>query len=308
MDNPSKVLSGERDFIYVNQAEELALDDWETLLTRATGRAAHAPYAQLLGDCNPAGSKHWIRERGSLTRLVSVHGDNPTLYDEDGNLTERGRNTMEALDRLTGVRRARLLEGKWVSAEGVVYDNFDAFIHVMERKRDEFVLWALTIDEGYTNPAVILLVGFDSDGRAHVAGEWYERGKLQEEVVRVAAAWCAERAVYMVAVDASAAGLIADLRNCGLPAEPRKGRVLDGIGMVQNMLAVQGDGRPRLTIDPGCRNLINEFESYVWKEGKDEPVKEFDHALDALRYLLAGISDQTTQAQYYDERVQISMI
>lgn len=31
MDKPGKVLSGERDFIYVNQAEELTLDDWETL-------------------------------------------------------------------------------------------------------------------------------------------------------------------------------------------------------------------------------------------------------------------------------------
>jgi hypothetical protein len=32
-------------------------------------------------------------------------------------------------------------------------------------------------------------------------------------------------------------------------------------------------------------NTINEFESYIWKPGKDEPVKENDHALDALRYL-----------------------
>ena len=63
MDNPDKVLSSERDFIYVNQAEELAEGDWETLKTRCNGRAGNAPYAQLSGDCNPGGSKHWIRER-----------------------------------------------------------------------------------------------------------------------------------------------------------------------------------------------------------------------------------------------------
>jgi hypothetical protein len=32
-------------------------------------------------------------------------------------------------------------------------------------------------------------------------------------------------------------------------------------------------------------NTINEFESYVWKDGKDEPQKENDHAMDAIRYL-----------------------
>ncbi len=40
-----------------------------------------------------------------------------------------------------------------------------------------------------------------------------------------------------------------------------------------------------------CRNLIKEFQSYVWdpkclKTGEDKPLKENDHALDALRYAL----------------------
>jgi hypothetical protein len=40
MDRPGKVLSGERDFLYVNQAEELTQEDWEILSTRTTGRGA----------------------------------------------------------------------------------------------------------------------------------------------------------------------------------------------------------------------------------------------------------------------------
>ena len=114
MDNPDKVLSSERDFIYVNQAEELAEGDWETLGTRCSGRSGIAPYAQLFGDCNPGGSKHWIRERSRrkvLHLLVSVHKDNPEIYDEQGNLTESGKRRMAALEALTGVRRKRLLEG-----------------------------------------------------------------------------------------------------------------------------------------------------------------------------------------------------
>jgi len=70
MDNPERVLSSERDLIYVNQTEELTLNDWETLATRATGRGAVVKHAQLLGDCNPGGAKHWIRERAKAGKLV----------------------------------------------------------------------------------------------------------------------------------------------------------------------------------------------------------------------------------------------
>ena len=288
MDNADKILSSERDFIYVNQAEELRLDDWEKLTTRTTGRGAVIPYPQLFGDVNPGGSRHWIRElarAGSLTLLVSVHQDNPTLYTEAGELTAQGRRTMARLESLTGVRRKRLLEGIWATAEGAVYDNFDPSVHVVERQPEEFSIWYLAMDEGYTNPAVILLVGSDSDGRVHVLSEYYERGKLQEAVVARAAELHREYGVTTAAVDAAAAGLIADLKNNGVPAVAAKGRVLDGIQNIQNRLQVQGDGRPRLTVDPACVNLINEFESYAWKPEKDEPIKELDHALDALRYL-----------------------
>jgi phage terminase large subunit len=147
-------------------------------------------------------------------------------------------------------------------------------------------------DEGYTNPAVILVIGVDGDGRLHIAKEYYRRGVLQSVVVAEAKSRRDEFRAGGVAVDNSAAGLIADLQDAGIPAIGQKGRVLDGITAVQNLLKVQGDGKPRLTVDPSCIETINEFESYVWKPDKDEPVKENDHALDALRYALfiAGVS------------------
>ena len=196
---------------------------------------------------------------------------------------------MAVLEGLSGVRRQRLLLGQWATAEGAVYDIFNTKDHVKERNESEFNRWYLAMDEGYTNPAVILLVGADSDDRLHVIREYYERGKLQKDVVGIARNWFDEKEVALAAVDAAAAGLIADLVDSGIPAEPHKGRVLDGITLVQQYLKVQGDGKPRLTVDPSCVNLINEFESYVWKSGKDEPVKENDHALDALRYLINAV-------------------
>jgi phage terminase large subunit len=290
MDNADKVLSSERYIIYVNQAEELTLNDWELLTTRATGRGFNIPGARVMGDANPAGSKHWIRQRSNLTLIQSRHEDNPTLYDEHGNITEQGQRTLDRLGNLTGVRRSRLLLGQWSTAEGVVYDTFDANIHVKNRDDKEFVQWYLSCDEGYTNPAVILLVGVDSDGRWHIANEFYERGVLQSRFISEVKKYYNKYNITVVSVDESAAGLIADMQNNGVRAIPAKGRVLDGIQKIQDRLRLQGDGLPRLTVDPACVNVINEFESYVWKKskdgnGKDEPLKENDHAMDAIRYL-----------------------
>ena len=305
IDKPAKALSGERDFIQVCQAEELAVADWEIMVTRTTGRGAVMPFTQLFGDCNPGGHNHWIQERskaGSLRLIHSVFQDNPTLFDDKGKITKQGKKTLQDLSGLTGIRRKRLYEGIWATAEGVVYDNFSREIHVRERKVGEFQYWALALDEGYTHPAVILLVGIDGDGRLHIAREFYQTGVLQSRVCDTAAKWAREFNTNAAIVDQSAAGLIADLRNRGLKAEGHKGRVLDGITIVQEMLRVSNDGKPRLTVDPSCVNVINEMESYVWKTGKDEPVKENDHAMDALRYLAHWLfgDEVITQEIIYD--------
>jgi len=95
--------------------------------------------------------------------------------------------------------------------------------------------------------------------------------------------------IYMIdtaIADSSAAGLIAAMKDAGIPARGSSGRVIDGIAQVQGILSDAGDGRPRLTVDPSCINTIKEFESYSWKPEKDEVVKENDHAMDALRYFV----------------------
>jgi len=295
MDNPDKVLSSERDIIYANQAEGMTLSDWETLTTRATGRGAVMPYTQMIGDCNPGGSLHWIRERakeGSLLLLTTTHRDNPTLYDpQTGMITEQGKRSLATLERLTGVRRKRLLEGVWATAEGAVYDMFDPAAHVKDRPLTDFKRFILACDEGYTNPAVILLIGIDPDGRLHIAKEYYRRGVLQSNYISEVYTWWDDYNVESIAVDQAAAGLIADMQAQGLPAAGYKGRVLDGIQQVQNYLKVAGDGLPRLTVAPECVETINEFESYTWKPERDEPIKDNDHAMDSLRYGVVSVAD-----------------
>jgi phage terminase large subunit len=64
--------------------------------------------------------------------------------------------------------------------------------------------------------------------------------------------------------------------------------VLPGIHKIANLLGT-GD----LKIRKECKNLIEEFHTYAWSEnktilGKDEPIKQHDHCIDALRYFVAS--------------------
>jgi hypothetical protein len=174
MDDPGKVLSGERDWVYVNQAEELTQDDWETLSTRTTGRGAVTKTPMLFGDCNPGPADHWIlrrRDAGSLTLLESRHEDNPSLYDDAGILTDQGRRTMQTLMRLSGVRKLRLWKGQWVGAEGQFFEQWDEALHTVAPFPipGDWPIWG-AFDHGFIHPSAFgLFTG--NDGRTYQIGE-----------------------------------------------------------------------------------------------------------------------------------------
>jgi PBSX family phage terminase large subunit len=315
MDRPGKVLSGERDGIYVNQAEELTLEDWETLSTRATGRGAVTDTPMLFGDCNPGPPSHWIINRSSLRVLYSKHEDNPTLYTAAGALTEQGKRSLAVLDNLTGVRYKRLRQGLWVAAEGTVYD-FDRSVHLIEKMPRGWEDWPRyrSIDFGYTNPFVCQWWAQDGDGRLYLYREIYmskRTVKVHAEQIRRLEKWHLpdgtdnpDRERVRLSLSDHDAEDRATLEENRIQTYPANKAISVGIQKVQERLKVAGDGRPRLFIlrnslveqddelvnarQPTCTE--QEFEMYAWPKGQDgKPIKEdpvdmYNHGMDALRY------------------------
>jgi len=227
--------------------------------------------------------RNWLWEKQDQIRLFRARTrENPYLAQE----------FVESLEAAyTGQFARQELEGEFVTFEGLVYEEFDRTSYVLER-RGPWQQVIVGVDEGYTNPAVLLVIGIDGDGRAHIVEEFYKRRVLQGDVVAEAVRLHRARKATAFYADPSAAGLIAEMRSEGLPVYPADHSVMPGIQAVKARLAVQGDGRPRLTVSPSCVNTVAEFESYVWKQGRqgmrDEPEKVNDHAMDALRYALMG--------------------
>ena len=307
MDNPDKVLSSERDLIYVNQAEELSLVEWEILTTRVTGRAGNVPFPQMIGDCNPGAPTHWILSKareGSLTLLHSTHKDNPTLWDtERGEWTEQGQRTLAILGKLTGARKDRLLTGLWVTGEGSIFETFTEERH----KVHSFIppsIW----------PRV---VGLDPTG-AYVGAVWgaYDPGSNVLHIYRE------YLQPYGLTTSKNAENIRALSRGetiwgwfGGGPSErqerldfstalgvelkmPPPIGVWPGIDKVSQLLSDGG-----LVVHDCCTGLLSEIGSYARVTNRNgeqtEKIadKESYHLIDCLRYLIVGTLGPQEQVQ-----------
>lgn len=286
LDNPDKILSGEFDFGYINQAEEISLDAWEKLSTRCSGRAGHTPYTQLFGDCNPGPPTHWILHRDRLKVFTQLHEYNPVLYDQEtGALTEQGRRTMDVLDGLTGIRKKRGRFGLWVAAEGVVFEGFDTETHVIPSSRaPRFVNRYMSIDFGYTNPFVAQWWGEDYDGRLYLYREIYytqrtvkmhsdqikrlESGLTPAEWAQLSdeskdTVWHRQGEKIVTRVADHDAEDRATLSENGISTSPAKKEISVGIEKVQERLKVQPDERPRLYI---LEDACTEYDPKLYRE------------------------------------------
>jgi hypothetical protein len=337
MDKPGKVLSSEYDLVYVPQAEEIYEDDWETLVTRL--RSTATPFQQIIGDCNPMGPSHWIMQRsiqGHLKLLQSHHQDNPLLWDEaKGDWTPFGREYMAKLDLLTGTRRERLLEGKWVQAAGLVYVDFD-LANITDDEPDLTAPFELGIDDGYIDPRAILFIQ-RTPSKILVFDEIYHSHHLAETCVKeiltkcvalagretpegwggwgleAAAQWCrgkdeatgrqrvAMPEIAMVSPEAKE--LQGRLRMADIPARKAVNDILPGIDAVRATI-LDGNGVRTLQVNRRCKNLIREFtEGYLYPEGSSRknsevPIDKENHAC-----LVAGTLIETKEGPKPIERM-----
>jgi PBSX family phage terminase large subunit len=316
MDKSTRIMSSEYDMVYVQEATELTEDDWEALTTRLRNKSV-MPFKQLIADCNPSYPTHWLKlrcDRGTTTMYLSTHEENPVFFNKDGSLTGEGLSYMSKLDNLTGLRKARLRYGHWAGAEGTIYDEFDPSCHVIDRIdiRPEWArYWA--VDFGYTNPTVIQWWAEDEDGRLYLYREIYQTGTVVTDLAKQALSlvtgeegqWI-EPKPRRIICDHDAENQDQFRQAIGLGTSNANKKVLPGIEAVQKRLRRAGDGKPRLFLlkdslvkrDQALADkkkptsTEEEVLGYIWDTGmgkatKESPVKENDHGMDAMRYMVA---------------------
>lgn len=313
MDKSTRILSTEYDLIFAQEAIELKEEDWQTLLGRL--RNGVLSFQQLIGDCNPTTPHHWLYKRcqeGHTKLFLSRHQDNPRYYDDDGFLTAEGIAYMAKLDHMTGVHRKRYRDGLWVAAEGVVYEDYNDATHVLDtdqmlafgfRKVDKGLEppanWNkyASVDFGFNNPFVFGWWAEDPDGRLYLYREIYYTRRLVEDHARNILPYGVPR---VIVADHDAEDRETLHRHLGRSTTAAIKTVSRGIQATQERFKVQGDGRPRIYFyrhalverdnsladagKPTC--TIEELPGYVWNPEKDAPVKDDDHGMDQMRYVV----------------------
>lgn len=288
-----------------------ALGDELTLWPESYWNMMHSrlsvPGAQFFGTTNPDGPSHWLKrnviDRGDeLNRLAAQQGFRPHIksfhFTIDDNPSLAPDYVSALKTQFTGLWYRRFVLGEWCLAEGVVYDMFDKKAHCVDtdavRAKANFKHYIVGCDYGTSNPTTFLLIGFNSaKGPFFVVDEYYYdsakagRQKTDAQYAVDMKAWLAKnkvrpRAIY---VDPSAASFITELKNSGIHVMEADNAVLDGIRFVGSLFA-----NKKLYIDRrNCPNLESELEQYTWDtkaqaRGEDKPIKDHDHAPDALRY------------------------
>lgn len=290
--------------VIVDEAVKIPREVFMTLLQRIS-----LPGAFMMASTNPDGPHHWLKtdyinkkDEVGLHHFIMKLEDNPSL-PEDYVRTLKASNT--------GVWYKRFVEGLWAKSEGLVFPTFGEDC-VIEGNTWTTPKWSVSVDFGSTNPCVFLLMGVDRNAwpRVWVEKERYFSSKIEGfhktelEHVNDCLDFCEENSAGTVYVDPSAISFItalrkeARLRGVNIHVIAANNEVLPGIHKVANLLGT-GD----LKVKKECRNLIDEFHTYAWSDnktvlGKDEPIKQHDHCIDALRYFVAssGVAEQAYEA------------
>ena len=181
--------------------------------------------------------------------------------------------------------------GEFAKPEGLVYQDFNPSVHVVE-PFDIPKNWTriVGVDFGYNNPFAVLWLAIDGDNNIYVYREYYEREKLPKEAGEDIVRLSKGEMIDAVICDPSRPEGMEDLRRLGLPVQAADNSVLTGIQRVTEKLKAR-----QLFVFRGLQNTLNEFEAYSWKvingAQSEQPVKEFDHSMDALRYAIMYITE-----------------
>lgn len=257
--------------------------------------------AKIWFNCNPDGPFHWFKidwldqlEEKNALHIHFTMDDNPSLSDK---VKERYKRMF------AGIFYERFILGLWVLAEGVIYSMFRRDMVINELPIGVHILkkW-IGIDYGQSNATVFLLIGLGTDNKMYILDEYYHSGKT-ELIQKSPSKYSKDYFEWKIAngvdgvpvrventfVDPSAKGFITQLFEDGERGiRQADNDVLKGIELVSSII-----DSDMLRVLSRCQNTIKELSAYRWdpkaqQKGEDKPVKEEDHAMDALRYTAMG--------------------
>ena len=267
-DNDQDAKSGKRDYLFVNEANGIQYNIYEQLSLRTR--------KQVYIDYNPDTS-FWVHDKiiplPNTELIISDHRHNPFL-------SEKIRDKIEGLkskDLDLWKVYARGITGR---IEGLIFKKW----YILNEDFSNKNLIGYGIDFGFTNDPTTLLEVRMQDGELYVKELIYETGLTNQDISTKMEALGVSKSALIVA-DSAEPKSIEELRRLRWTIDGvKKGKdsVMFGINLLKGYA---------INVHASSVNLIKELEQYKWKVNKNGdslnvPIDEYNHAIDALRYLI----------------------
>ena len=279
-DNDQDAKSGKRDYLFVNEANGIPYNIFEQLSLRTR--------KQVYIDYNPDTS-FWVHDKvipiPSTELIISDHRHNPFLSDKI-------REKIEALkskDLDLWKVYARGITGR---IEGLIFKKW----YVLNDSFEDKKLIGYGIDFGFSNDPSTLIEVRMQDGELYVKELIYETGLTNQDISSRMDALNVSRGALIVA-DSAEPKSIEELRRLRWTIDGvKKGKdsVMFGINLLKGYA---------INVHSSSKNLIKELEQYKWKVNKNGdslnvPIDDYNHAIDALRYLIMHKFSKKGYGQY----------
>ena len=288
LDDPEKIksITGLTD-AWLEEATEFSLDDFSQVNLRI--RDPKAEDQEVILSFNPVSKANWcylqffadneeLTEFRKTVKIVHTNYlDNPFLPQEYVQALLLMKATNEVYYKIYAL-------GEFGSLDKLIYNNWQ----IMDFDPDKIQGQLLCgLDFGYTNDPTMFVASklVEEEKRIYVFKEWGGTNFLNDQI--------AEQiknmgfAKSLIIADSAEQKSIEEIKRKGIvrikPSVKGQGSVLQGIQKLQQY---------EIIVHPSCRNTIEEIQNYSWKKDKqtneyiNEPIDDFNHSLDSLRYSL----------------------
>ena len=270
IDDAEKRKGTKRDYLFIDEANELNYEDFFQLFIRTT-------YKSILAY-NPSFSKlHWIYKQVAIhpeaEEFVSTFRDNPFLDPQIAAEIERLKDISPSYYAVYG-------NAEFGMVEGIIFDN----VSVVDNIPEDAKLLGLGFDAGYTNDPSAIVGMWKWEDNIIYDEIVYKKGMLTNEIAEYLKGAYEHYGRTDIWIDSSEPRLRDELFRYGLNIKS----VVKGKDSIVNGIDIMKQNRILLT--KRSSNLLNEFFSYSWKVDKDgnrtnEPEDINNHGIDACRYV-----------------------
>lgn len=284
------VPKGYLNFVWVEEAFEIPSEaDFDKLdLSVPRGEISGNLFKQTTLTFNPWSEKHWLKKR-FFDHKSDDTATFSTNYLINEFLDETDRMVFEKMKKSNRRKYDVAGLGNWGVSEGLVYENWSE--GVLDIPLEEEYKWKcfFGLDYGYTSDptAFVAFKANPTDKKIYIFDEFYKTRMLNCDIANaiIRRGYAKER----IRADCAEPKSNDDLKRLGigriLPSVKGPDSILNGIATISEY---------EITVDPKCKNMINELSSYVYDENyagskSAMPKDENNHLCDALRYAFEDV-------------------